>query len=420
MWTLALHLAPPLPPHVEMSLPPHGWLRTYVDYARRITDAPEEYHVGVGLNLLSAATCNRSGFPGGPSVTPPVIWTILAGRSGYERKTTSINIGVDLLQRTSGAARLVEGSTSPEGMISQIAKCPTGLVVFREMGSFLQQASRPYSMAMKPLMMELYDAPPRYTRKLSRRVIEIEKPRLCLLGGVAVAFLEQHTTEDDWTGGFFSRAVLIHAKKHRRAKKGLPDVGVMQWLCEVLEAYCTQPIPLCAGFALEAEHLLDQWDVINQQREEFETRSIIQSFYSRLDGVCRKIAYLYALDMGDAGEDEWFIGPEATWRAINFCDGVWVRSFMELASNVALRGDSELLAKVEQTVLQSGPEGCTYAFLMRSARRLKKRVEEALTTLLESEKLYKSDWDGNAIYIHMSYANYAPSMPTEYVSTEQA
>lgn len=378
-------------------------------------DSPEEYHVGVGLSLLSAAVTNRGGFPGGHNVNPPVIWAILVGRSGHTRKTTSIEIGMDVLQRTSGNERLLTSLGSPEGLISQIIRMPTSIVVLKEMGSFLRQASRTYSIALKPTMMELHDAPPKYTRRLSRRTLEVEQPRLCLLGGVAAPFLAHHTTEDDWTGGFFSRCILISATKWRHAKKGLPDSDQRQWLTEVLETYCTSPIPACGGFSPEAEYLFDLWDWENQQTSAAQDDdSIMQAFYSRLDGTCRKVAYLYALDIGDATPGEgWLVSGEATQRAINFCKWIWVRSFNDLAASVALRGDGELLARVEQTILNAGHDGCTHGYLVRSARRLKRRLEEAIMTLKEGERIVQGSMsDGTATYTHTNFSGVTGAAPT--------
>ncbi len=79
-----------------------GFVSEYAHYAARLTDAPAEYHVFTALTLLGAAAA-RVRIPYGGQMLPPVLWTVLVGRSAYYRKTTAVEIGRRVLAHLNAA-----------------------------------------------------------------------------------------------------------------------------------------------------------------------------------------------------------------------------------------------------------------------------------------------------------------------------
>src|ERR1035438_142202 len=75
----------------------HSWLRRYVRYASKRTDAPLGFHLGVGLSVLATVAGHRllGRFTG--SKLPTNLWTMLVGSSGEAQKTTAIRIGSEML-----------------------------------------------------------------------------------------------------------------------------------------------------------------------------------------------------------------------------------------------------------------------------------------------------------------------------------
>ena len=353
--------------------------------------------MGVGLSLLSAAVTNRGGFP---RARQPACDRQPRRAVRAHAKTTSIEIGMDALQRTSGNERLLTSLGSPEGLISQIIRMPTSIVVLKEMGSFcgrrpdlLDRAEAHNDGASTPLNTR--PVPPN---------LDVEQPCLCLLGRSRTS--SPYTTEDDWTGGF-SRCILISATKWL-TKKGLPDSDQRSGLPR-----CWRPIHLpsaCGGphprpstvrpLGLGEPADLPGTTTRSCRRSTAPRRHLSQGRYLRLD-------------IGDATPGEGGGQSEATQRAINFCKWIWVRSFNDLAASVALRGDGELLARVEQTILNAGHDGCTHGYLVRSARRLKRRLEEAIMTLKEGERIVQGSMsDGTATYTHTNFSGVTGAAPT--------
>src|SRR6185437_12922248 len=82
--------------------PSRGLLADYVAFATPLTDAPQTYHLAVGLAVFAALLGNRVSIPFGPRPLFPNLFVALLGRSTFSRKTTSIAIGQRLLTHFEG------------------------------------------------------------------------------------------------------------------------------------------------------------------------------------------------------------------------------------------------------------------------------------------------------------------------------
>lgn len=75
-----------------------GFLRSYIAFCGDLTDAPDIFHLGVGLTILGAAMGNNVRIPsyGGLDIFPN-LWMVLIAPSGFMRKSTSLYQGKTLL-----------------------------------------------------------------------------------------------------------------------------------------------------------------------------------------------------------------------------------------------------------------------------------------------------------------------------------
>lgn len=194
----------------------------------KYTDAPEIFHSAVGVSLLGAALTRhryRCLLSGGTPARWTNLWTFLVGDSGESRKSTAVNMGVEVLMRAMPEMRAPDDG-SPEGFgkdfvtkDSKLAGDAAAILVQDELGLFLMNMQKDYMKSMKGMLMAFYDVPPVYKKQLSREQFSVRKPRLSMLGGVALELLPNLTSAEDWLGGFMNRALIIFASRTRTMER---------------------------------------------------------------------------------------------------------------------------------------------------------------------------------------------------------
>jgi len=221
-----------------------NFLRSYEREMAQYTDAPEIFHSAVAATLVGAALSRhryRCLLAGGTPARWTNLWTFLVGDSGESRKSTAVNMGVEVLMRAMPEMRSPDDG-SPEGFGKDFVAKDTamkgdaaGIVVQDEMGLFLMNMQKDYMRSMKGMLMSFYDVPPIYKKQLSREQFTVRKPRLSMLGGVALELLPNLTAAEDWLGGFMNRALIIFAHRTRTQEraKTVPE-GVYRGLANDL------------------------------------------------------------------------------------------------------------------------------------------------------------------------------------------
>ena len=359
---------------MEECLPPlapgNSFLRDYTNYARQITDAPDAYHLAVALSIFSTAVCDRTLIPRGPTGIPPTLWMILVGRSRHDRKTTSIRIGTALAKATAMGNRLIEGTSSAEGLQRLLSEYPARTMLYPEFGRYLEAAGSGYEAKQRRLMMELFDpSDGEFKHDLGKGTKNrILNHRLGMLAACATTFILHKTKREDWEGGFFGRSIIVFGNRgDRNQPQGSPDPIASADLRRRIEAMTTTPIPVCGGLTKKADEIFHSWDILNDQRS-VKANDLVQTFYGGMCTTAWKIAMLYALDTGTARDDGWLINEQSAYYAIKFCESIWRPSFEALAGKIVLDADTAVLYRVENAIEQAGTTGIKRSELARATR----------------------------------------------------
>lgn len=212
-----------------------NFLRAYEREMAKYTDAPDVFHAATASTLLAAALTRadyRCLLAGGTPARWMNLWTFLVGDSGESRKSTAVNMGVEVLMRAMPEMRAPDDG-SPEGFGKDFVDKErtqkgdaSAILVQDEMGLFLMNMQKDYMKSMKGMLMAFYDVPPIYKKQLSREQFTVRKPRLSMLGGVALELLPNLTSSEDWLGGFMGRALIIFAGRTRTQERAatVPEV----------------------------------------------------------------------------------------------------------------------------------------------------------------------------------------------------
>jgi hypothetical protein len=188
-----------------------SFLKSYTDYAGRLTDAPPLFHTWVGIGLLATALGNQCwAWEWGRRLCPNV-WIVLLADSGVLRKTTALGIGQGVLMES--LPYLVWPSEwSFEALIQTLAQKPDGVLIVREFKRFNAALMRDYAGGSKELLVDAYDNPELDSRRTKQDGnTEMRVPAPNLLAATTRDWFEASLQKEDVGGGFLSRMVIVPA-----------------------------------------------------------------------------------------------------------------------------------------------------------------------------------------------------------------
>jgi hypothetical protein len=378
-----------LPDRISQAIPQgQGFIRSYCEYAATCSDAPEIFHVGVALTVLSAAVARRLTCPyssGSPLV--PNLYTLLVGPSRSGRKSSCMDTGVKILRAVHGDS-VIPVPGSYEELIAQLRSTPAGVLSMREFGHFLKTTQRGYGEPIRTVLMDLFDHPvdQPYTRNLRKGKTVIEGPVcLCLLSACSDELLFSYTTSDEWMGGFFGRMLMLYGDRDGfRLPNTWPQA--QDYLTAMLHQYMYGNLHRCAGFSPPAWQEFERWaQYRDSTTKEAPTR--VQSFISGSQTLAAKISLLYAADAAEPNAgDGWLVSHEAMRRAIMFVEQLYLPSIFHLGETLAL-GIWERDRQKVLRAIDSKPNGIERPELLRRAKVSSDYLESILTTLKDERTI---------------------------------
>lgn len=370
---------------VARALPPLGFVRTYVLHAMRQTTAPLAYHLGVGLSILAATSPLAYGMNYAGDLRTNM-YCLLIGRSGEDQKSTAINIGREILFT---AAPLLIGDFpgSAEGLLESLANQPSQIIPISEFGKLLASAQRGYFEPIKTTLTDLWDAGPTQRAKANKKLIRIDNPRLSVMGGCSIPYLEKHTLAEDWTGGFMGRWAVMYAQRERTDPDPVGDNTLRPQLVEFLQQRATTPVAgWCTGLDAEAVDVWKDW--YNDVSNRILPNNII-GIRSRAPTIARKVALLYGWDFGPAPHGEpWQMGMQVLGPAIKFAE-LHIKSLVALSHKIAEHPDARLRRSILDVVENQGGD-TTLGAILFSLKMRKRPITEMLDSLCEEGTLVRA------------------------------
>ncbi len=373
-----------LPDRISTALPQgKGFLRSYVEYASICSDAPEIYHVGVGLTVLASAIAHKLSCPwlAGRDLVPNM-YTLLVGPSRSSRKTASMDAGIDLLA-TAQPEHVMPIPGSYEELVTQIRSTPHGLLTYREFGHFLKTTQRGYGEPIRTVLMDLFDWPVNrpYSRNLKKGKTVIEGP-ICLsmLSSCSTDLLMAYCDTEEWTGGFFGRMLLLYGE---REVFRLPQTwpAAHSYLAGLLYQFSQYHFPKCGGFSPQAWDLHLTWS----RQKDGDTHNApprVQTHIAGTSTLAAKVALLYAAESGEpASGNGWLVSYESMSRAILFVEQLYLPSISHLGQRLALGVWERDRQRVLDAIECKGKMGVLRKDVLRAVRMETNYMESVLETL---------------------------------------
>lgn len=191
----------------EALVPAHGWLREYYEYTSR-TEPPTLFHLFTGLTILGATMGRNVFFDKGSGPIFPNLCVVLVAPAGICRKTTAINIGVDMFRAVGGTV-LADRST-PEAIVEAFKDktAAVGLICAPELSVFL--GKQKYLEGLVPMLTALFDCPASWSSAtVMRGEARLYSVALSELAASTADWLQTAIPKDAFGGGFMSRQLLI-------------------------------------------------------------------------------------------------------------------------------------------------------------------------------------------------------------------
>lgn len=245
-------------------IPKEGIFSKYLEIACNLTDAPEIFHIGSCLAMVSAAVSKycRVAIPVRIQNTDQILesrsrcnlWVLLSGPSGG-RKTAAMNIATEISQKVTGPCSSIAGS--PEATFDEVASDPNTFFYHSEGAELFSQLQASYWLQGQGLLCSLYDGAEEYSRKLVGRRTEkkfksrrkessdepaksssikvvIKNPTITMLIGIPPDKLNE-TRRSDWTGGLIGRMLILYGERTRYQPLLLRDDHGSQVIIQELE-----------------------------------------------------------------------------------------------------------------------------------------------------------------------------------------
>jgi Protein of unknown function (DUF3987) len=203
-----------------------NWLRAFSDYAS-IGEAPIKYYFWAGVSTIAGALRRQVWIDQGHFQWVPNFYIILVAPPGVVTKTTTIDIGKNLLQQVKGI-NFGPDVITWQALSTTLAKCseqvimPDGsfipmsalTLVSGEFGTFLNPSDR----EMVDVLVTLWDGRKGNFHKVTKTQGEekIENPWINIIACTTPAWISGNMPQYMIGGGFTSRCVFVFAEEKRQ------------------------------------------------------------------------------------------------------------------------------------------------------------------------------------------------------------
>lgn len=296
-----------------------SFVAEYKSWANDSTDAPEQYHELSCFIGLSAVISNglALALPYNDNFRPN-LWGLLLGESTLSRKTTCMNMTMDLITDLDPELILASDG-SAEGLLSGLAGRPKRVSIFfkDEVSGFFDSINRKDYLAGFPeTLTKLYDVPKVLPRLLRKETITVVEPYFIFFGGGIRDKVYSLINDNYILSGFLPRFLVVSSENDiQRIRRTGPPTSIstskkdnlINRLADLKERYSVQ-VPIKIGTqtdyidSLVTAYLTqDAWDFFGDTEEllqqvayESYWKDIALPTFSRLSFSMLKMAMLIA------------------------------------------------------------------------------------------------------------------------------
>lgn len=386
-----------------------SFVTRYVDYARQRTDAPPEAHELMSIGVLSALAGPKPRLPLATSIdgVPLAIWTLYCVNSTEGRKTTTINLALDMVIETMGREGVLYWEGSPQGILQRLQVRDGMPAVFArdEYSGLLGQMNRAggHMAGLAQMFIRAYDGVPlenvrtrkRENGKLQDDTDRVIQPYLVKLCASTWDSFVTRATIDNVLDGFLARfAVFSGTADPQPQKKVTPELRTLRLSlirhaqefhekCRHIQSVDVDEDVLALAWDLERE-----WSktAVESSRPEAAGPAL-----KRLAETVLKAAGLLAIDEARLRQVAVIRGHH--FEAARQIGGRWLKSTLKLIDAL---GRSEFQKNCESVLatIRQNPGGLKVREVYRKHRRLNTReFADVLSALQTQDEINVTETD---------------------------
>ena len=358
-----------------------------MDWARRRTDAPPDYHAFVAVAILGAACGNRVTIDAYVRAHPNQ-WVMLVGPTGM-RKSTCTGYGTRILEEAVPDI-CYPHNTSVEALLEVMIDQPGGIWSISELGTLMQLTNKEWNSGLKETMLDLYDSK---TTRIARKkratkegegargvsLASVRDPALTIMAGTTREWLESSIKETDLEGGFMGRWLFCHRQERgphvslRERKKADPGNIVRDSLVKHLHIV-SQTGGVVDTSAIDDE--LEGWSGAYGQRDQSNNR--MAGIFNRADMGALKLASIFTLSENPTSLK---ITPEAWGRAVRVWDAHEASAKYLFGSGLAFTKTGKLKRNIREFV-RKNKAASRSQILRHLTDHTARDIEEAISGLV--------------------------------------
>lgn len=382
---------------------PDTFVEKYIKWCTARSDASWQYHQAGAFTILSAILAESVRLPTSFGVVIPNLWFLILGDTTLTRKTTAMEMAMDLLLTVYPEAILATDG-SIEGLLTELSlrSGKTSLFWRDEFAGMLDSMrKKDYYSGMVEALTKLYDG--KYQKRILRKeTIEVRDPIFILFaGGIKTRIMELFDL-DYIINGFVPRFIFIVAepkldsfKPAGPANKDMLKLSVelIEELTALRENYDTETVMIVGEQhiankrtwnAVLAPEVWDRYNVLEKQLVSAGLKSDNSDIYTptmdRLAKSGLKIAMLIAASRQDPNKDEKgniYVVMDDMLRAIFYIDQ-W-KEYSTYVVNAAGKSMSEKTMERALVLIHRGKNN--RSDLMRSMHLNSREADMILDTL---------------------------------------
>jgi hypothetical protein len=373
----------------------------YIKWGKSVCDAPPQYHVAGAFILLTSLLSGVIRLPITFANLVPNLWFMILAETTLTRKSTAMDLAIDLLMDIEGNIVLATDGTV-EG-IMQSMQVRTGMpsVFFRDEFSGLLEAmtKKDYLAGLLEGFTKLYDGK-LFKRTLRRETIEIKDPIFILFAGGIRERIYSLLTHHHINSGFIPRFCFITGETdfNRLKPLGPPSETnvedrnkILQSLLDIRASHTSMLTSqtLFDTSYKEASLTPEAWRRFNEidlQMKEIGLNSSIEDaltpVMTRLAISGLKASILIAASRIRISDCNIIIDERDIIKAFSFVEQ-WKEHAIQVVSNSGKTQLEKILEKVYTVVIQAGEEGVARSVLMLRFKMSAKEADVTFNTLIQ-------------------------------------
>jgi hypothetical protein len=190
-----------------------SWVERYIRWAGGLGDAAKQYHQAGAFIALSSVLAGSVQLPTSFGSVVPNLWFMLLADTTLTRKTTAMDIAMDMLTEINDEFLLATDG-SLEGMFTALSTRPRKPSIFLrdEFSGLLEQMTkRDYMAGFPEMLTKLYDGKEQ-KRLLRKETVTVKDPCLIIFAGGIRTKTQEILTHEQVSSGFLPRFIFITAE----------------------------------------------------------------------------------------------------------------------------------------------------------------------------------------------------------------